>query len=71
MKIFLCAVISFILFVGACNQTPNQETEVRQAVQSFYDAFNKHEFENVKTLRPKTGLTSIRSADKQSDAKQF
>ena len=50
MKIFLCAVIGFVLFVGACSQTANQETEAKQAVQSFYDAFNKHEFDNVQNF---------------------
>ncbi len=43
-------IICLVLFVGACNQTPNQETEVRQTVQSFFDAFNKHEFEDVAAI---------------------
>ena len=50
MKIFLCAVIGFVLFVGGCSQTSNQENEARQAVLSFYDAFNKHEFDNVQNF---------------------
>jgi len=50
MKLFLCTVIGFLLFVGACSQTSNQEAEARKAVQSFYDAFNKHEFENVQNF---------------------
>ena len=50
MKILLCAIISLGLIAGACNQTSNQENEARQAVQSFYDAFNKHEFENVAAI---------------------
>ncbi len=50
MKILLCAVISLSLIAGACNQTSNQENEARQAVQSFYDAFNKHEFDNVQNF---------------------
>ena len=50
MKIYLCVVISFILFAGACSQTLNPENEARQAVESFYDAFNKHEFENIQNF---------------------
>lgn len=50
MKPFLYAAIGLLLFVGACSQNLNQEAEARQAVQSFYDAFNKHEFENVQNF---------------------
>lgn len=50
MKIFLCVVFCLSLIAGACNQTSNQENEARQAVLSFYDAFNKHEFENVQNF---------------------
>lgn len=47
MKILLCAVIGLALAAGACNQPDNQEAEVRRTVQSFYNDFNSHNFENV------------------------
>ena len=50
MKILTVSL--FILFVLslpslALAQTPRREKEVRQAVQSFYDAFNSHGFGNA------------------------
>lgn len=51
-------------------QTPRREKEVRQAVQSFYDAFNSHGFSNAATyttedwnhLNPFGGRTRGREA---------
>src|SRR5436190_23343396 len=47
MKIMLSVVISLVFTVGVLAQTPSQEKAVRQAVQSFYDAFNSHAFGRV------------------------
>jgi uncharacterized protein (TIGR02246 family) len=44
MRILVAAVISLVFTVGAFAQTPGKEKHVRQAVQSFYDAFNAHGF---------------------------
>jgi hypothetical protein len=41
------AVINLVFAVGAFAQTPNGEKQVREAVQSFYAAFNKHGFDNA------------------------
>lgn len=68
MRVFLSVVIGFVLLVGACNQTPNQENEVRQAVQSFYNDFNSHNFgrvveyttEDWNHINPFGGITSGR-----------
>ena len=38
------AVISLVFVVGVLAQTPNREKQVRQAVESFYAAFNAHGF---------------------------
>ncbi len=44
MKLLLSVVISLCFAGGALAQNSGQETQVRQAVQSFYDAFNAHDF---------------------------
>ena len=43
MKIILFVVTSLVV-VGVLAQKPSEEKKVRQAVQSFYDAFNSHGF---------------------------
>jgi len=44
MRILLAGVISLGIALGAFAQTPRKEIRLRQAVQSFYDAFNAHGF---------------------------
>jgi uncharacterized protein (TIGR02246 family) len=44
MKLLLSAVISLCFVGGALAQNSGKEKQVRQAVQSFYDAFNAHDF---------------------------
>ncbi|MGI8732239.1 MAG: YybH family protein [Pyrinomonadaceae bacterium] len=44
MKLLLSVVISLCFAGGALAQNSGKETQVRQAVQSFYDAFNTHDF---------------------------
>jgi uncharacterized protein (TIGR02246 family) len=44
MRITLFAVISLVTAMGVIAQSPSEEKPVRQAVQSFYDAFNSHDF---------------------------
>lgn len=44
MKVLLSAVISLCFIGGAFAQTSSKEKQVRRAVQSFYDAFNSHDF---------------------------
>ncbi|CAN5404767.1 hypothetical protein BH18ACI1_BH18ACI1_15240 [soil metagenome] len=70
MKILLAAVVSLVFVAGAPAQTPSNEKQVRQAVQSFYDAFNAHGFgraaeyttEDWSHINPFGGLTSGREA---------
>ena len=50
MKLSTFLTICLLLLAVGCSQPANQEAEARQAVQSFYDAFNKHEFENVQNF---------------------
>jgi len=47
MRILISAVTSVIFFAGLLAQRPNNEEEVRQAVQSFQASFNGHAFENA------------------------
>lgn len=47
MKILLSAMIGLVFAVGVFAQTPSKEKQMRQAVQSFYDAFNSHGFERA------------------------
>ncbi len=44
MRLLLSAVISLGFVGGALAQTSGKEEQVRRAVQSFYDAFNSHDF---------------------------
>ena len=44
MKILLYAALSLVTVVGVIAQSPSEEKQVRQAVQSFYEAFNSHNF---------------------------
>ena len=44
MRILLAVVMSLVFAVGVFAQTQAEEKQVRQAVQSFYDAFNAHGF---------------------------
>lgn len=44
MKIMLSVVICLVFTVGALAQTSSKEKQVRQAVESFYAAFNSHGF---------------------------
>ena len=47
MKLLLSTVTSLVVAIGVVAQTPGEEKQVRQAVQSFYDAFNSHDFGRV------------------------
>ena len=47
MTVSLVAVFLLSLPALAIAQTPSREKQVRQAVQSFYDAFNAHGFGNA------------------------
>lgn len=47
MKLLMTTVVSLILVSGAFGQVPPRETQVRKAVQTFYDAFNAHGFERA------------------------
>ncbi len=44
MRILLSVAIGLVFVCGALAQTTSKEKQVRQAVQSFYDAFNAHDF---------------------------
>jgi uncharacterized protein (TIGR02246 family) len=47
ITVLLVAVFPLSLAGLAIAQTPSSEKQVRQAVQSFYDAFNSHGFERA------------------------
>ncbi len=47
MKLLLAVVISLCFVSGVHAETSGEEKQVRRAVQSFYDAFNSHDFERV------------------------
>src|SRR5215472_18317189 len=47
MRILEHVVVSLIFAAGVLAQTPDHQKEVRQAVRSFYDAFNTHAFESA------------------------
>ena len=47
MKIMLSAMAIFLTAIGMNAETGNAEKEVRLAVQSFYNAFNSHNFDHV------------------------
>jgi hypothetical protein len=47
MKILKYVMVSLIVAAKVLAQTLDPEKEVRQAVRSFYDAFNAHAFENA------------------------
>jgi len=49
MRILEHVVVSLIFAAGVLAQTPDHQKEVRQAVRSFYDAFNTHAFERAET----------------------
>lgn len=44
MRILISAVVSVVFIGGLLAQRPNNEEQVRQAVQSFHAAFNSHDF---------------------------
>jgi len=80
MKLFLLAItVIVVISLTSCqsakqndapSQTPNQENQVRQAVESFYADFNAHEFgrvaeyttEDWNHINPLGGLTVGREA---------
>lgn len=47
MNPILLLVMTLLSAIGFQAQSSNQETAVRKAVQSFYDAFNSHDFAHV------------------------
>ena len=47
MKLLLAVVISLCFVSGVLAETSGEEEQVRRAVQSFYDAFNSHNFDRV------------------------
>lgn len=47
MRILQAAVVSLLFIAGIFGQVPGREMQVRKAVQSFYDAFNTHNFERA------------------------
>lgn len=42
MKLFVSILLSLCVVAGAVAQGSNEEKPVRETVQAFYDAFNKH-----------------------------
>ncbi|HEX8279420.1 MAG TPA: SgcJ/EcaC family oxidoreductase [Segetibacter sp.] len=47
IRIFICAIITLVFVTGIFAQTSKNEKGARQAVQSFFDAFNSHSFNDV------------------------
>ena len=47
MKLVLAAPLNLLIVIGLHAQPATQEAQVRKAVQSFYDAFNAHDFGRV------------------------
>lgn len=47
MRILICGIISLVFVTGVFAQTSKDEKGARQAVQSFFDAFNSHSFNDV------------------------
>jgi uncharacterized protein (TIGR02246 family) len=47
MKLILSATMSLMIVMRLNAQTAGQEADVRKAVQSFYEAFNSHNFDRV------------------------
>ena len=47
MKLVLTAPLNLLIAIGLHAQPATQEAQVRKAVQSFYDAFNSHDFGRV------------------------
>ena len=47
MRLVLSAATSLMIVSGLNAQPPTRNDQVRQAVQSFYDAFNSHDFGRV------------------------
>ncbi len=47
MKLLPATVITLAVLSMATAQTPHDEKQVRQVVQSFYDAFNAHAFDRA------------------------
>jgi len=44
MRILISALVGVVFIGGLLAQRPNNEEQVRQAVQSFHAAFNSHDF---------------------------
>jgi len=47
MKLVLAVPLNLLIVIGLHAQPATQEAQVRKAVQSFYDAFNSHDFRRV------------------------
>jgi len=47
MKLVLAVPLNLLIVIGLHAQPATQEAQVRKAVQSFYDAFNSHDFGRV------------------------
>ena len=47
MRLVLASAVSLTMVIGLHAQPAAQEAQVRKAVQSFYDAFNSHDFRRV------------------------
>jgi len=47
MKLVLAAALEVLIVTGLNAQTATPEAQVRKAVQSFYEAFNSHDFGRV------------------------
>jgi uncharacterized protein (TIGR02246 family) len=47
MSLVLASAVSLMMLVGPEAQPAAQEAQVRKAVQSFYEAFNSHDFQRV------------------------
>ena len=70
MTVSSVVIILFSLSISAVAQTSSKEAQVRQAVQSFYDALNSHVFEHASKyttddwiqINPSGGLTRGREA---------
>jgi uncharacterized protein (TIGR02246 family) len=47
MKLLVSVILSLVFVTGIPAQTSKEEKGARQAVQSFFDAFNSHSFNDV------------------------
>jgi len=63
MRILIFTVMSVVFIGGLLAQRPNNEAQVRQAVQSFHAAFNSHDFGSAEEYTTEDWNQLIRLAD--------